>query len=180
MKKGTEGDITSGLCCTESNALSLSSHPNPAVIVRASLSPSAARRHGLWVLKSGFDLLEEVKSLRNGGKPRSAVSFILSAHPECAGPCLHPQALPLKPLPSLQVCPSPGKRCPPPPSCSPYAFLARQRAPAGFFHFWSVTLSPTKLLNPQSLRSLLFKTVQSWGAKIKTLRPTVAWEEGSR
>lgn len=106
-----------------------SSHPNPTVIV-SFLVLKCSQMTWLWVFKSRYDLLEEVKSLEelSGEKPSKgpAVSFTLSAPIQSAlASAFTLGLLPLNPLPGLQVCPSPGKRHPPlSPPCLQHAFLA--------------------------------------------------------
>lgn len=107
-----------------------SSHPNPTVIV-SFLVLKCSQVTWLWVFKSRYDLLEEVKSLEelSGGKAQQRASRVLHpqcSHPECTGLCLHSRAPATQPSPwtaGVSLSWEETSTTTPPP-CLQHAFLA--------------------------------------------------------
>lgn len=107
---------TDGIRTTPCQLQSLHVVLTPAMIVNSSLTLKCSQMTGLPVFKSRYDILEKVKSskeLRETSPGKQRASSVLPPYPERAVPSLHSQASATNPLPGLQVCPSPGTRCPP-------------------------------------------------------------------
>lgn len=110
MKKGMERDITSGLSCANSRALSLAL----TLILQSFFALKCSQGTGLWVLKSRYDLLEEVKSSEELRETKDQQRASILLHPQCPiqsvlDPAFTLRLLSLKPLPELQVCPFLGR-----------------------------------------------------------------------
>lgn len=118
MRKGVERNkdgIRTTPCQLQSPPRS--SYPTPAMIVNSSFTLKCSQMTGLPVFKSRYEVLEKVKSskeLRETSPGKQRASSV--PHPpiqRVLSPLFTHRLLPPNPLPGLQVCPSPGTRCPP-------------------------------------------------------------------